>query len=298
MAGMDIASEPAGRTPRPDEHPDEQAGHADRRAQGQADGQAGWPFAERRAPRRVSRAGLLRRLRQGPGAGVAVVLGAAGLLFAASGSTAQGTDLRDDSVDLATLVGQERDAAEGSTTLVESLRAEVAELEAGTAGSDPELEDAVARMGEAAGVQPVTGPAVRVVLDDADFGSQRAAQAGSPDDLVVHQQDVQAVVNALWLGGAEAMMLMDQRVISTSAVRCVGNTLSLQGQPYSPPYVITAVGDPETMLAALEDSSTIDEYQRYVDAFGLGYGVEELDEVELPAFTGPLELRFAQVRDA
>ncbi|MGJ7449348.1 DUF881 domain-containing protein [Aquipuribacter sp. MA13-13] len=218
-------------------------------------------------PRRRGREGLLRALRQGPGAGVAVVLGAAGLLFAASGSTAQGTDLRDDSVDLASLVGQERDAAEGTTTLVESLRAEVAELEGRTAGADPELDGALAAMGEAAGMQAVTGPAVRVVLDDADFTSRRAAQAGSPDDLVVHQQDVQAVVNALWLGGAEAMMLMDQRVISTSAVRCVGNTLSLQGQPYSPPYVITAVGDPEALLAALEDSANVDEYRR---AGGLG----------------------------
>jgi len=266
------------------------------------DEQSGAPRAAhrdgRRRPRRVGGAGLLRALRQGPGAGVAVVLGAAGLLFAASGSTAQGTDLRDDSVDLASLVGQERDAAEGSTMLVESLRAEVGQLEAGIAGTDPELEEAVGRMGEAAGVQPVTGPAVQVVLDDADFTSRRAALAGSPDDLVVHQQDVQAVVNALWLGGAEAMMLMDQRVISTSAVRCIGNTLSLQGQPYSPPYVITAVGDPATMLAALEDSATIDEYRRYVEAFGLGYGVEELGEVELPAYTGPLELRFAAVRDA
>lgn len=287
MVGMDTGSELQGPAHRHDE-----------RRGGRGDAPRDAHRDERRRPRRVGRAGLLRALRQGPGAGVAVVLGAAGLLFAASGSTAQGTNLRDDSADLASLVGQERDQAEGSTTLVESLRAEVASLEAGIVAADPELEGALGRMSEAAGVQPVTGPAVRVVLDDADFTSQRAAQAGSPDDLVVHQQDVQAVVNALWLGGAEAMMLMDQRVISTSAVRCVGNTLSLQGQPYSPPYVITAVGDPATMLAALDDSATIDEYQRYVEAFGLGYDVEELDGVELPAYTGPLELRFAEVRDA
>ena len=65
-----------------------------------------------------------------------------------------------------------------------------------------------------------------------------------PDDYVIHQQDVQSVVNALWAGGAEAMMLQDQRVISTSAVRCVGNTLILQGRVYSPPYVITAHRQP------------------------------------------------------
>ena len=66
----------------------------------------------------------------------------------------------------------------------------------------------------------------------------------SVDDVVVHQQDVQGVVNALWRGGAEAMMVMDQRIISTSAVRCVGNTLILQGRVYSPPFTVTATGDP------------------------------------------------------
>ena len=38
---------------------------------------------------------------------------------------------------------------------------------------------------------------------------------------MVHQQDIQAVVNALWAGGADALQIMDQRVISTSAVRMV-----------------------------------------------------------------------------
>ena len=68
-----------------------------------------------------------------------------------------------------------------------------------------------------------------------------------PDDLVIHQQDVQSVVNAMWAGGAEAMMIMDQRVLTTSAVRCIGNTLLLQGRTYSPPFVVTAIGDAEGM---------------------------------------------------
>lgn len=49
-----------------------------------------------------------------------------------------------------------------------------------------------------------------------------ATEGFTAEDIVVHQQDVENVVNALWAAGAEAMMLMDQRVISTSAVRCVG----------------------------------------------------------------------------
>ena len=55
------------------------------------------------------------------------------------------------------------------------------------------------------------------------------------------------MVNALWAGGAEAMVIMELRVISTSAVRCVGNTLLLHGQVFSPPFVIRAIGDPARM---------------------------------------------------
>ena len=65
-----------------------------------------------------------------------------------------------------------------------------------------------------------------------------------PNVLVVHQQDIQAFVNALWAGGAEAISLQGQRLISTTGIKCVGNTVVLDGVPYSPPYVIEAIGDP------------------------------------------------------
>ena len=233
-----------------------------------------------------------------PGAGVAVVLGAAGLLFVASGSTAAGTDLRGETGDLATVVVEERDRAARGDEALDALRSDVEQLATTAAAGDTtvaEIERAAEATGMAAGMQPVSGPAVVVTLDDADPASPKAVRARSNDDLVVHQQDVQAVVNALWLGGAEAMMLMDQRVISTSAVRCVGNTLSLQGRPYSPPYVVTAIGDVDGMLDALDDSDTVQLYLDYVDAYGLGWSLSSGSEVEMPAFSGPLELQHARV---
>ena len=142
-------------------------------------------------------------------------------------------------------------------------------------------------------MQPVVGPGLTVTLDDAPF--DRVLPPGfGPNDLVVHQQDLQAVVNALWARGAEAMMLMDQRVISTSAVRCVGNTLHLQGRVYSPPYVVTAIGDTGPAPAGLDDSPELDMYREYVRRIGLGYEVEEHDELEMPAYEGSLDLQHAR----
>src|SRR4029077_21214912 len=74
----------------------------------------------------------------------------------------------------------------------------------------------------AAGFTAVHGPGLAVALHDAPRQPDGGLPAGArPDDVVVHQQDVQSVVNALWAGGAEAMTIMGIRVISTSAVRCV-----------------------------------------------------------------------------
>ena len=114
-----------------------------------------------------------------------------------------------------------------------------------------------------------------------------------PDDLVVHQQDVQAVVNALWAGGAEAMMIMDQRVIATSAVRCIGNTLLLQGRTYSPPFVITAIGDSSKMLDAVKAEPGVVLFLRYVTAYHLGFTAEDLDDVVVPAYAGVVRMTSA-----
>jgi uncharacterized protein YlxW (UPF0749 family) len=108
----------------------------------------------------------------------------------------------------------------------------------------------------------------------------------TPDDVVVHQQDVQAVVNAMWRGGATAVMVMDQRVVSTTAIRCVGNTLLLQGQVYSPPFVVTATGDVTKLQDAVDTERGVVIYKQYVERLGLGWKVTALRRTTLPAYLG------------
>ena len=114
-----------------------------------------------------------------------------------------------------------------------------------------------------------------------------------PDDLVIHQSDVQGVVNALWAAGADGVTIMGQRLIGTSAVRCVGNTLLLQGRTYSPPFVVTAVGDADAMREELRGSYEVGLLQAAVDRFGLTYRVTDTRQVSLPAYDGALDLQHA-----
>ena len=221
----------------------------------------------------------------------------AGLLFAASAHTAQGTDLRAGRFsDLTGLIDatsktvrqQEKDAA----ALREQVEAETRTAAQGSSTVGAERARGDALLGPA-GLQAVKGPGLTVSLDDAPTHPGQTPASDNPDDLVVHQQDVQSVVNALWAGGAEAMTLMGERIVSTSAVRCVGNTLLVQGRLIGPPFVIKAIGPARQMRAALAVEPGVALFRHYVDAYGLRFDVVDAATLHLPAYTGALDLPHA-----
>ena len=227
-----------------------------------------------------------------------VAFAAAGVLFATSAGIAQGGQLRGSSSDLGDLIRAQQQRADALGRTVDRLRGEM-HVATDKAGKDDQRirasQERSHQLDLVAGTIAVTGPGVSVTLSDAPRTPARDLPAGTrPDDLVVHQQDVQAVVNAMWAGGAEAMQVMDQRIISTSAVRCVGNTLILQGRVYSPPYTITAIGAPESLLAALDAAPAVDVYRYYAETYGLVYERRARTSVRLPAFDGTLELLHAR----
>ncbi|MFJ2442171.1 MULTISPECIES: DUF881 domain-containing protein [unclassified Streptomyces] len=226
------------------------------------------------------------------------VFALAGLIFVTSFNTAKGTNIRTDAslLKLSDLI-HERDrknAELGDSTA--AVRQKIDTLVSHDQGSDEAAKARLKALETRAGTEKLTGGALTVTLDDAPPNA--TANPGypepQPNDLVIHQQDLQAVVNALWQGGAEGIRVMDQRLISTSAVRCVGNTLILQGRVYSPPYKITAVGDRGRLREALDNSPAIQNYQLYVKAYGLGWKVDELSRETLPGYSGTVDLHYAK----
>ena len=220
------------------------------------------------------------------------VFGIAGFLFAASANTAAGTDLRSDTEALKDVVAQRAALVDRRQNLVRDLQSRVAVLtkeQEGTAAA--RAQGIIDRLSAPVGLLPMTGPAVTVSLTDAP---QEGNEEANPDDLVVHQQDLQAVINAMWRGGALGVQVMDQRLINTSAVRCVGNTLILQGRVYSPPFVVTAVGDRARIERELAHDDYLHGYRAAVEFFGLGYEQTSQTAVTIPGFDGPLNLTHAE----
>lgn len=228
---------------------------------------------------------------------VPVVAALGGVLLATSAVTARGTELRASPLRLQDLLDQQERTLARESAQERSLRAAVAARTRAVARSEAPVaaaRSAADALAGPAGLTPLTGPAVTVALSDAPpAASGTTLPDATPDDLVVHQQDVQGVVNALWAGGAEAMTIMGKRVVSTTAVRCVGNTLLLQGAVYSPPFTITAIGEPARLGAALDADPAVSIFREYVATYGLGYVVTRSARRTVPAYDGPLELRHA-----
>jgi uncharacterized protein YlxW (UPF0749 family) len=189
---------------------------------------------------------------------------------------------------LAALIRVEQDRSGQLRSTAESLRRQVQAYQRsrGRGGGEP---SGLATAREQMGLVAAEGPGLVVTLDDS---SLRESPSGNLNDLVIHSQDVQAVANGLWVAGAEAVAVNGQRIVPTSAVLCVGNTLLINGTVHSPPYKFSAIG------SHLRDGFLADplvrRFSEDADRFHLGFSVEEHDRLTVPAYRGTTTVRFAR----
>jgi uncharacterized protein YlxW (UPF0749 family) len=221
----------------------------------------------------------------------------AGGLFAAAAVTSEGSDLRPAGGDVSSLLQERALRVERSRDEARELQKDIDDLsKSARGGSIDELLDTVAKLQEISGLTAARGPGVRVTLTDAPRSIN--VPGLDPNVLVVHQQDIQAFVNALWSGRAEAVSLQGQRLISTTGIKCVGNTVVLDGVPYSPPYVIEAIGDPVRLNAALAASPEVVTYRAYVTRYRLGLKTKSLADIKMLAYAGTVGLTYARALPA
>lgn len=226
-----------------------------------------------------------------------IVMALAGLMMTTAATNSRGHDLRPErDTDMATLVRSQASHNAALQKEAAGLRAQVEDLSKAnqTPGVTSSVISSASALAPSVGLEAVSGKALRVTLDDAPLSEN--PDGVDANMLVVHQQDIQMVVNTLWSGGAEAMTIQGQRVISTTAVKCVGNTVVLHGVAYAPPYVIEAIGDLNAMQKALDTSEAVRIYKEYVSAYQLAWSVERAGQVTMPAYTGAVAVSHATPR--
>ncbi|WRS30935.1 DUF881 domain-containing protein [Actinomycetaceae bacterium MB13-C1-2] len=208
---------------------------------------------------------------------VGIISVTAGLLIGISVSNAQNHGYSDDR-NLADIVREQQSRVFALEEQTDALTEQAQSL---TQTSLPETSDAsllpISRL-------TVTGPGVEVSLSDAakEFIPDEGA---SVNDLVVHQQDVDAVVNALWRGGAEAIAVQGVRLAADTPVRCVGNVILVGSRSYAPPYVISAIGDPSLLADSLDQDERVSDYRFYAAKYQMGWSVTPQESMVLPPAT-------------
>ena len=183
---------------------------------------------------------------------------------------------------------QKRAAALGNR--LEDLRARVAVAEQSvrTAGA-PALNARLQEIEAATGLTALAGPGVRITFGDATG----ECSTGREEDCRIQDVDLQLAANTLWGLGAEGVAINGERVIATTAIRSAGTSVLINYRVLTSPYVIEAIGDPVTLEQAFLDSELAQDFVVWRDAFGLGFELAPVEELQLPPYTGSVRLRTA-----
>jgi len=227
-----------------------------------------------------------------------VVFGLIGTLVVTNVTAQPASQLRrQDNVRLRDLaIAESSQVAQLQTRLGETEARVVALTEGESQSAQSALNSRVQQLGDQAGVSEMVGQGLKVTLSDAPSPDPVVSSPSNvpPEAFIIHEEDIQAVVNALWRGGAKGISIMGLRIIESSAVKCVGNVLLLQGQVFSPPYEIYAIGDPSFLEQSLNTDPGVARIKESVERYRIGLAVQRQPLIELPAYVGPLVQRFAK----
>lgn len=192
--------------------------------------------------------------------------------------------------ELVALVEARQERVEALEAQLDAVRRRLSEVEeaAEPAGG---LRAQVREAEQAAGLSALVGPGVRIRLDDADSD----CPTGDPADCRIRDRDLQAAVNTLFAAGAEAVAVNEERIVATSAIRNAGSAVLVNYRVLGPPYEVAAIGDPDTLVADVRRSELARDFAVWTDRYGLGFDLEAVDELVLPAYAGSVRTREAQV---
>jgi uncharacterized protein YlxW (UPF0749 family) len=161
---------------------------------------------------------------------------------------------------------------------IASLQGQVADLQQSLADDvshDQALSAQLTELGVSAGTIGVTGPGVQITADDAD-------PSEGPGGVIL-DVDLQAMVNGLWEAGAEAIAIDGHRLTSLTSIRFAGEAITVDYRSLSPPYVIDAVGDPDTLASRFLDTDGGQTWLGLRANFGIAFDLADRDRVVVPA---------------
>lgn len=160
----------------------------------------------------------------------------------------------------------------------------------------------LAALEQAAAAVPVRGPGLVLTLSDPPGRPAGPAAPGQPGPVTgplpgtgqLTDRDLQAVVNALWAAGAEAITVGGYRLGPQTAIRTAGQAVLVDFRPVASPYVVQAIGDRNALDTQFADSPVGRRLRTLHAVYGTGLKLRTADGLTLAAAL-PSTPRFAEV---
>ncbi|RQD66916.1 MAG: DUF881 domain-containing protein [Tindallia sp. MSAO_Bac2] len=197
--------------------------------------------------------------------------------------------------DLNVAIRQEKEEIEHLKALIESQENRLSEYQSAieSEGSINEiLIQDIEIMRMRSGHYDLEGPGVMVVLRD----SERELYEGeNPNNVIVHDEDVLKIINDLKIAGAEALSINGQRYLNTSEIQCAGPTITINQMTYAQPFVIKAIGNPDTLNAAIKAPGTY--AWEIKEVFGLQVESHISERIRIPKYQGNHRLQYVTIEE-
>ncbi|MED4585984.1 DUF881 domain-containing protein [Brevibacillus choshinensis] len=127
------------------------------------------------------------------------------------------------------------------------------------------MKEELARNRRMAGMVTVEGEGVVLEVVDAKIPDEHILDenmtAPVVGDYTIDDEDLRWLVNILFANGAQAVSINGHRLISTTAIRNVGDTIQIDTRTIQPPYELKALGEPDVLLSALKLEGVEENFQ-------------------------------------
>jgi uncharacterized protein YlxW (UPF0749 family) len=140
------------------------------------------------------------------------------------------------------------------------------------------------------GLETVKGSGVSITLDDGFFGDRTSAENVSQS--LVHASDLRDIVNELRAANADAIAINDQRIIATTPITSVGNTILVNNFHLLPPFTIIAIGDQEILEQRLNDEKLMSDLRKRIKDKNINFSAERVAHLTAPIYNGNFNLKY------
>ncbi|MGX1194043.1 uncharacterized protein YlxW (UPF0749 family) [Metabacillus sp. SLBN-84] len=120
----------------------------------------------------------------------------------------------------------------------------------------------------------VKGEGIEVTLEDSSY----IPEGENVNNYIVHEGHIFKVINELLISGASAVAINGQRLSHDSYIYCNGPVVTVDGNQFPAPFVISAIGDPAVLDQALNIAGGVVEQVAYDN---IVITLEKKDEIKM-----------------